>query len=219
MTTAYIYAPLSGLAISLNCYCNRRWTSNVSFCSGSCPNGNCQCSGTLCRENQNCATCASPCLCRNCCWHVSTQSGYQQPIDISGAAGTWLYAYMSAAIASVKIIHVSGICASATGDINLGTILELYTGSNATGSLIGRVFYAHLSNRQHSNGQVFNKSGAMPWFVSIGQVPSVPANQNCYLSTHVHMEAQSGIGTVSRSPSTCNGSLSAGTSVVYSWTY
>ena len=69
------------------------------------------------------------------------------------------------------------------------------------------------------NSNIVNKSGAMPWFVSIGQVPSTPAGQTCYLSTHLHMEGRSETGGVSRHASGCNGWLSAATSVVYSWTW
>lgn len=219
MTTAYVYSPRSGSAISLNCYCNRSWTSGTSICTGSCPNNDCKCTGTSCRNNQNCATCSSPCLCKNCCWHVITQSGYQLPLDVSSAADSWIYAYLSAAIASVRRVWSGNICATATGDINRGTILELYAGLNATGTFIGRVLYGHIKNRQGTNGEVINKSGELPWIVSIGQIPTVPSGQGCYLSTHVHMEAKSESGTASRTPSTCNGSLSAGTSVVYSWTF
>lgn len=111
MATAYVYSPRSGSAISLNCYCNRSWTSGTSICSGTCPGNNCQCTGTSCQSNQNCATCTNPCLCKNCCWHVITQSGYQRPIDISSAADSWIYAYLSAAVASVKRRWSAGLCA------------------------------------------------------------------------------------------------------------
>lgn len=219
MATAYVYSPRSGSAISLNCYCNRSWTSGTSTCSGTCPGNNCQCTGTSCQSNQNCATCTNPCLCKNCCWHVITQSGYQRPIDISSAADSWIYAYLSAAVASVKRRWSAGLCAGIGGDINQGTVLELYSGLNASGTFIGRVLYGHIKNRQGTDGQVINKSGPLPWIVSIGQIPPVPGGQSCYLSTHVHMEGKSEAGAVSRTPSACNGSVSAGTSVIYSWAY
>ena len=47
MTTAYVYAPFSGSAVSLNCYCNRAWTPDLSICSGSCANNDCRCNGTV----------------------------------------------------------------------------------------------------------------------------------------------------------------------------
>lgn len=219
MTTAYVYAPFSGSAVSLNCYCNRAWTPDLSICSGSCANNDCRCNGTVCSSGQDCASCGD-CSCRNCCWHVITQSGFQQPLDVSGSADKWIYAYLSAAIASVKVRWSANICGGGvSGDINHGTILELYAGINASGTLIGRVLYGHLKNQQHFDGKIVNKSGAMPWFVSIGQVPSTPAGQTCYLSTHLHMEGRSETGGVSRHASGCNGWLSAATSVVYSWTW
>lgn len=195
----------------------------MSLCTQSpCPDNDCKCTGTTCRSGQNCATCTNPCLCKNCCWHYITQSGYQKPLDISRAAGSWIYAYLSSAVASVKVRHKCCWCAGvASGEpINLGSVLELYSGSGATGTFIGRIHYVHVNSRQHFEGKIINKSGDLPWIVTIGQVPPMPTfPQTCYGSTHVHCEGRSEAGAVSRAPSTCNGSLSGGVSIIYSWSY
>lgn len=214
MATYYIYAPTSGQAISLNCYCYR---STADPCTASC-------SGSYCKDKTTCLTCAKPCFCQSCCYHVvvGEASGYKSPLDISAASGTWLYAYMSAGISSVKIVHMSGVCASATGDINLGTYLEAWTGTNATGKRLGRLLYAHLTNRQHTDGQIFNRVCCeYPWFVSIGQVPTVPSGQQCYLSTHVHLSIWPDTGVVASRTNSydCGQNISAGTTAIYWWTY
>lgn len=219
MGTYTIYAPLSGQAIALNCYCYRR--TYVPCNTTACPSSTAY---PYCKDKTICVTCGKPCFCEKCCYHivVGEGSGYRSPLDISAAAGTWINAYMSASIASVKIIHMSGVCLSATGDINLGTYLEAWTGLNATGKRLGRLLYAHLSNRQHANGQIFNRGCCeYPWVISIGQVPTVPTGQDCYKSTHVHMSIWADTGvTASRSNSYgCGQNIYAGTSAIYWWTY
>ena len=51
------------------------------------------------------------------------------------------------------------------------------------------------------------------------QPPDTPPKDLCDLSPHVHMEGRSEVGVRSRPVSIRNGSLSAGSSVVYSWAY
>jgi hypothetical protein len=129
---------------------------------------------------------------------------------------------MSASIASVKIVYSSSICSSATGDINTGTWLEAYTGINASGKRLGRLLYAHVKNRQYANGAIINKFGTQfPWYVAIGQVPAVPANQNCYLSTHTHFSiwADTGVAVTRTGSYSCGANLSAGYTPIYWWTY
>lgn len=215
-----IYSPFSGQALALNCYCYRR-TYDPCNASADCPTSS---TYSYCKDKTTCMSCGSPCFCSKCCYHivVGESSGYRSPLDISASAGSWIYAYMSASIASVKIVHMSGVCASATGDINLGTRLEAWTGLNATGKRLGRLLYAHLSNRQHGDGTIINKSGTeFPWFVSIGQVPSVPAGQTCYLSTHTHFSIwpDTGVGVSRTSSYNCGAYFSAASSPIYWWTY
>lgn len=216
----YIYSPSSGQAISLNCYC---YVRTYDPCN---PNVECPTSDTYpyCKDKTTCMSCAKPCFCEKCCYHivVGEGSGYRSPLDISAGAGSWIYAYMSANIASVKIIHMSGVCSSETGDINLGTRLEAWTGLNATGKRLGRLLYAHLSNRQHDNGKVFDRTCCeYPWFVSIGQVPSKPAGSTCYRSTHTHFSiwADTGVTASRTSLYNCGAYFSAASSPIYWWTY
>lgn len=243
MATYYIYSPFSNQVIGSDCYCYRRscnpCPSPIPCPSGQCRTANCgpcvtpgatpcvpdcptSTAYSYCKDLTNCVTCGGSCFCNSCCKHkLVGPSGNTLPLDIAASASSWIYAYMSAGIASVKIVHTDGVCSTATGDITRGTYLEAYTGSNASGKKLGSLLYGHLQNRQHPNNHIINKSCCTyPWFVSIGQVPSVPANQTCYLSTHVHhnIKAESSVAAY-RTGSSCGTNLSAGVSAIYWWVY
>lgn len=124
-------------------------------------------------------TIALDCYCNrpNCPPHpvVMGGEGHCCPLDVSAPQGAWIYAYLSAAILSVKIEYRSGpMCLSEGGVIDDGVLLHAYTGFNATGKYLGRLLYGHVSNPQN-NGATINKYGGIPWIVTIGQVPSVPS--------------------------------------------
>lgn len=220
MATYYVYSPHNGALVASNCYCYRR---SYDPCNAAldCPTVD---SYPFCKDKSNCVTCTNPCFCASCCYHVvvGEASGYRLPLDVSASVGSWVYAYMTCNISSVKIIHMNGACLNVSGDITLGTYVEAWTGLNASGKRLGRLLFAHLSNRQHSNNQVINKPAICqnPWQVSIGTVPSVPANQKCYLSAHTHFSIWADAGvTASRTSSGCGTSLSKSSSAIYWWTY
>lgn len=212
-----VCAPFSGQVIALNCYCYRRADSN------------CVCQTNYCQNLTNCATC-STCYCQNCCYHpiVGTSSGYCCPMDVSATVNTWIYAYLSANIMSVKILYASNegivICTNnsgASGPITQGVILEVWTGLNATGKRLGRLLYAHVKNIVHPHGTVINRSGSsFPWYVSIGQVPEVPQGQTCYLSPHTHFSIWADTGVArTRNSFVCGQNVSAAATPIYWWTY
>lgn len=252
MATYYIYSPFSNQVIASDCYCYRRSCNpcpNPIPCpTGQCRTANCgpcvtpggtpcvpdcpnSTSHPFCKDLTNCVSCAGSCFCNSCCRHkLVGPSGNTLPLDIAASSGSWVYAYISPNVASVRIVHTDGVCQSATGDITRGTYLETYTSINAGGKKLGSLLYGHLSNRQHPHNHVINKptgpcpaaeiSSSCTWGVKIGQVPQVPPNQTCYLSTHIHhnIKAESGVAAY-RTGSNCGTNLSAGISAIYWWVY
>lgn len=218
MTVYFIYSPFTGQVISLNCYCYRR---TYDPCN---PNVDCPGSPSpYCKDKTTCLSCADPCFCKKCCYHVvvGEASGYCCPLDISQAAGARIRAYIGANIKSIKYLHMSGVCASYTGDINNGVWLETWTDYNATGKRLGRLLYAHVANRLHPDGWVTNQPGVYVWTVDIGDVPSVPGGQTCYLSTHVHLSiwADTGVSKSRTSGYNCGDMVYQNSSAIYWWTW
>ena len=218
MPTYSVYAPFNGSVTSLNCYCN----VIGSPCSDPCAT-----SGTKCKDIANCKTCSSPCGCSGCCYHTIVGPGYCCPLDIAAAQNTYIYAYMSTNIYSVKFVHMSDVCSTSctpcqNDTIDLGTYLELYTGLNATGFRVGYILYAHLKNRQKSNGQVVdcpNPGGSGHWGTLIGQIPPKPAyQQGCYSGPHTHFSVKTSSYSVSRNSNLgCASGVTASSTLIYSW--
>lgn len=211
MPTYYVYAPKSGTAVALNCYCGRKCANNPAISCGQ--SGNCN----------------SPCGCDNACGkcnHVIVGSGFCCPIDISGSTNNVIRFYASSNVESIKIQYETGtICLNDTGDIDNGIRVLLYSCPNAAGiGYIGEVIYAHLKLRENyvSNGQIINRNG-VSWSQKnqgLGQLPGccgVGCSSGfcgCYGSVHIHMSCKGG----SRNPMTCGVTSLTTSSIVYSWT-
>jgi hypothetical protein len=214
MATYYVYSPHSGQLIASDCYCYRR----VSPCASNGCN-----SGNYCKDSTNCVSCGGSCFCNTCCRHVIVGGGIGNccPLDISAASGSLIYAYMSRNIYSVKLLLYTGVCNRYTGDINNGVTVELYTGFNATGTKLGSVLFAHVSNITSNIGNVINITQfGNPWSVFIGTVPSVPGGQSCYLSTHTHFSAQAQSGaSLGRTGLGCGSNVGAASTAIYWWNY
>lgn len=230
MPTYYIYSPHSGQVIGLNCYCNRLAPST---CNGTCCNdansNNCACNGTTCRKKilqtstLNCGNCGD-CCCQECCRHVvvGESVGRTLPLDVVANAEDLIYAYMGRNIVSVKLLNYTStlVCASETGDIARGILVEAYTGLNASGTKLGNLLYAHIKQPTSQVGSVINQPTiGNPWPVLLGKVPPRPNGSTCYQSTHTHfsIKAEPGV-TSTRTDYSCNTLLSATNNSIYSWT-
>ncbi len=173
----YVYAPLSGEAVAVDCYCNRR--------------GNC--------AGQPDCNKIPPCNPPGCtgCDHVivfgpPSVPAYCCPIDVNSPAGSFVCFVGNDIIESIRVEYVDGlICLSGVVDpINYGIKVHLYRKPDATECYMGTVLYAHLKNRETfvSNGQVINRNGTFPFVQILGQVPDPPVPADgCYQSTHSHM--------------------------------
>jgi hypothetical protein len=217
MPSYYIYAPFNGGVSSLNCYCN----AIGSPCSSPCAS-----EGSKCKDIATCTTCSSPCGCSGCCYHTIVGTGHCCPLDLSGvSANTYIYAWMGWEIASVKVVYMSGVCASATGDINNGIFLEVYTGFGATGVKLGRLLYGHIKNRQLSNGRIVSRPPDIPdgqnWYLILGQVPEYPGPNTCYSGPHTHfsIRSESGVSKTRNGNLNCATPVYAGSTRIYWWTY
>jgi hypothetical protein len=190
MPYGYIYSPISGPAISVDCYCSE------SFCG-------------LCPTN-------SPCGCDSCVHIVVRQwDGFCCPLDIGGYTDQYVSFRSNSTVNSIKIEYFSGICSTATGDINNGILVHVYRQVNAS-CYMATVQYSHLKNREAfvTNNQVINRPTSISTFTkTLGQLPAVPAGQSCYRGAHIHMAIKHGSR---RSFTSCNTSLTTGT-WVYNW--
>ncbi len=213
-----IYSPFNGKLLSSNCYCSRKYSAACASCTDD-P------LSTLprCKDNMNCYNCSGCTPCSNCCKHtvVGEGLGFSLPLDISAPYNAFIYAYLGATIGSIKYIHMTGVCATFTGDVNNGVWVEAYVGLNATGKKLGRLLYAHTANRTYNDGAIINHPTQTPgtWSVTIGKVPDLP-NNACYRGTHTHFSifAESGVSK-SRTSAACETNLAASTSPIYWWTY
>jgi len=126
------------------------------------------------------------------------------PMDISGPQGGAVTFYGSSLVKSIKTTQVSGVCASDPAPWNNGVNVNLYSGLNGTGTLIGCVGYGHLENRV-ANG-TYN--------VNVKQVGTLPADCSCGCSSgiHVHME-----GSGTQQAIACYNTVTGGTTWIYRW--
>lgn len=219
MTTYTVYSPFSNTVLALDCYCYNRTYDPCQ--SSACPAWD---DGTkpYCKDKTACLTCGGSCFCNYCCQHtiVGGSIGYCCPLDIKANVDQWIYAYLSSSIMSVKLVRMTGVCANYTGEINQGVYLEAYTGSNATGTKLGRLLYAHVKN-QAADNSVWNRVCCQyPWVVTIGQVPAYPGIQSCYGGTHTHfsIRAEAGVTASRMSSYSCGQTAYAGSTPIYWWT-
>lgn len=210
MANYYLFAPKSGTAIALDCYCGRKCANNSAISCGQ--SGNCN----------------SPCNCDDTCGkcnHVIVGSGFCCPIDINGSANNVIRFYASDNVKSIKIQYENGtICGTDTGDIDNGIRVYLYSCSNAASiGYIGEVLYGHLKLRGNyvSDGQVINKGGSTWGQINqgLGQLPGCCGVNctsgfcGCYGSVHIHMSCKGG----ARNSMTCGVTQLTTSSIVYTW--
>ena len=174
MTNYYIWSPFSGALKGQDCYCNN------------CANGNpCTDSGGFC------TVCGS-----SQCTHPVGINGLCCPMDIFGGAGTAVILRVSVAIQSIRTTRTGPnddgdpLCASAPPPgfawVNEGVRVQLYTGTGGGGTLVGTVFYGHLTSRI-ANG-IYNS----PNLKTMGYLGNQDCNCSCYKGIHVHMARSSG---------------------------
>ncbi|GAB4577974.1 MAG: hypothetical protein Fur0022_07060 [Anaerolineales bacterium] len=221
MATYNVYSPFNGTITGLNCYCN----AIANPCAP-----NCDQTGTKCKNKSeiNCKTCTNPCFC-SCCYHtvVGAALGNCCPMDIAGVSvGTYVVAYLGYNIRSVMIDIMDDVCSANCSvcqgnDIDKGTYVQLYTALNAGGKYLGRILYAHLSNRQYSDGQIINAPLPGSWNIYLGTVPSKPDGQKCYGGPHTHLcvKAESGVSVARNNNLNCDSPVTGGSTAVYTWTY
>lgn len=226
MATYTVYSPCTGLIAGLNCYCNRR----VAVCGS----GGTDCQDTTslkCKDQttENCNTCGA-CGCQSCCQHkLAGPTGFSLPLDVGAATGLIKF-WGSSNVLSIKTIFRNECCSAAAScgndvdnGVKCGVEAQLFKQANAGGTSIGSILYCHVRFRNNylTDGGVYNYSafgtGGPIWGKSIGQAPAMPATyRTCYGSIHSHMQVK-GTG-VARTGSGCAASMTAGSSMVYTWT-
>jgi hypothetical protein len=194
-----VKSPFSGSVTSVCCYCR-----DSDF-------PNCPPAGPV-----DCWSQCPPPKQEHPCHHPITQagSGWPGPIDLHAAVGTPVYFRASNDVASIKVLGCN-ICPPHTGPDNWGLKIEMYSGPNATGSLLGAVVYGHLANRFFffQGGQVANRElyGNEWQHCQIGTV--APHERVCSYGPHIHMERQGG----SVQQSSCNAYLYQGLNTIYAF--
>lgn len=216
-----VFAPVTGEVIAVRCYCYRR--VDESDCDNDCTPGVCP----RCKDHEDVDCSADWGDCDDC-MHVVVGSGagYSNPLDVSSTAGTRIICSMNLRILSVHFQYGNGVCANENGDVDEKAIATFYSGANATGTLIGRVQYCHLNQRNSyiSDGQVVNRGSInipnpdlddLSWGVPIGKICAVPNGSACYQSAHIHLSA-SGTNLTPRN-SVCGKQYKAQGNWIYKW--
>lgn len=118
-------------------------------------------------------------------------SGYDHPIDLGEGLsdGTVIRFRGTSNIKSIKVEHIGNVCATDPSPWTDGVKVHMYTGYNATGTLVGTVLYGHLKERL-ADGTVKNKPSGS-WGQYLGKLPH-DCNCGCSIGIHVHMECKGG---------------------------
>lgn len=177
MSYAYVYAPKSGTIWSLACYCRK----------------------TGCNSSPPCGT--------GCDHKIVGGSGYGNPIDLGNGwtAGTDILFRGSSNILSIYVTHINNVCSGGSpAPWTYGVKVDLYTGYNKSGTLLGTALYGHLQNRL-ANGTTKNKPTGS-WAQYLGEMPSNCAC-GCSDGIHVHMESKG----ASRNSLSCEQSVTTST--------
>lgn len=174
MADYIVYGPFSGTLWGQDCYCGN--------CSG----------GSPCNSGGYCTSCGSG---DANCRHNTGINGLCCPTDVGGAANTAVKLSLSSNILSVRTYRTGpsddgdALCAttppSGFGWVNEGIKVQLYNAPNGLRTLVGIVFYGHLTSRI-ANG-IYNN----PNNLTIGYLGSQDCNCACYHGIHVHMERSS----------------------------
>jgi len=211
MPDYYIYSPFQGTSKGQLCYCTN------------CANGN------PCNNGAGgCTTCGST---DGSCIHLAAIDNLNYPVDIFAAANTQVKLYTSGNIRSVRITHTGrpragqnnngdGLCAAAPPAgfewVDEGVRVELFCNLNATGTLIGTVFYGHLRNRKPAGTYNYPQSPLL--IMGLLGDQNCPNNCGCcYHGIHVHM-ACSASNNGYFYPRACGTVVYPGISPVYRWT-
>lgn len=122
------------------------------------------------------------------------------PADIFAAASTPVKLYVNSEIKSVRIDLYTGFCANSPPAsyswVNDAVKVELYCGLNASSTMIGKVMFGHLRNRESyvSEGQIINQPNINGR--TLGILGSSFCSCNCYPTSvhghHTHMGRTSG---------------------------
>ncbi len=188
---AYVWSPITGTVTSTNCYCD---------CLGGCP------TPTDCQS--------SPCKHGASSYWLGVWPG---PEDIAAAQGTQVYFSASNYVLSIKFVYRRLCQTLGTEAATEALEVQMYSQANASGTLLGRVLYGHVTNRQPYDGEVRNISSySNNWdnMPSIGTLAPRASQDWCSTGPHVHMECSS---EFTRNGLCCGNNTSAkGTLIYYS---
>lgn len=224
MPDFFIYSPFQGTSQGQFCYCG----------------GTCSPPGEDCIHrvgNSNCVSCG-------CHEHKAGIVDLCCPVDIFGSANTAVYCYPGGNIRSIRTTQINAFCRTPPPTdfawVNHGVKVELFCGLNATGTLVGTIFYGHLNEPRIANG-IYN------WPTSPLRIMGYlgPGNcscQNfqcaqgcgagcccdtapepdlcyccCYSGIHCHLARSSGNGGYTY-PRSCGTSVYLGITPIYRWT-
>ena len=111
----------------------------------------------------------------------------------NGNTSVYFISYGYTGLSSIKVRHIDGMCGDPSlwsNDAHDGLVVEMYTGSNASGTMIGTVGYGHMTNRlAHNTIRNFTTSTKNVW---LGQVPvdtTYCPGCDCYRGAHIHLQA------------------------------
>ena len=199
MSEFYVYAPISGQV-------NSRWVS-----TGTCTSGSDYCEGT----------------CHPAPWgtrpmDIGAYPGSEISFWSSPTIGGWSYPVLSIVVTKLA----SGAClnSSIPAPWKQGMKVEMRSGYNGAGALLGTLYYAHVNNPAEGAHDTIN--GGVTY---IGYVPdSCPPCEfcqpdcictqcQCYKGGHIHFE-RSG-NSVHNDSISCSDSMIEGASWVYKYTY
>lgn len=175
MTTVYVDVPVGTATIGgMDCYC----------CNCRDDDGCYDPNLPSCNSGGHCTQCGSQSEHKRACLHNTARLA--SPIDIVCGGDLAVYCDVSSSIQSIRTTKVESFCATAPPEqyswVNHGVEVELFTGQNASGTMVGQVFYGHLKETRISNG-VHNRD--QTWILGYsGSGNCCP----CYMGGHIHVE-------------------------------
>lgn len=166
MPTLYVYAPVSGQLVSLDCYCSKAGCNSTPPCG---PSG--------------------------CTHTIVGGAGFSSPIDMGWFSnGTIIRFRASSGVQSIEIEYISNVCASVGSPWTDGIKVHMYRFQNRS-CYMGTILYGHLKRRVRfvADGAWFNyPSGG--WAQPIGKLPA-DCLCGCSTGIHIHMETNVGTRT------------------------
>ncbi len=191
---AYVWAPVSGTITSTNCFCN------------------CYAGEPSCPQPSDCPS-------GSACRHAPSSywlGVYPGPEDIGARQDTQVYFSASNYVLSIKFLR-KRICKTLPESDKATEALEvdMYSQPNASGTLLGKILYGHVTNRVPLDGEVRNISSyANNWdnMPSIGTIAPTATAAWCSTGPHVHLECSS---NGSRNGLCCGNGTSAKGTLIY----